>query len=860
MTIMHKNHNQTDSLTSAPWLLIGSTGPCTDKGLVLPVGSAADNGTNSFLDAENAASDSLSQLLTTVPGVTYTLNFYDKLPVAVPSGYTAAIRVLASDFNVAPINLRLDSGYDSGASSSDGITYYQYVWFRGTAVPRQLVNIYVNGVISGSQYAAEDGSFYVPGSLALGNNTINAQISYQGIGGPLSAPYYAVYQVSGPIPIPTLAPSSDTGNKGDKITHLTTITLQGTADSGNVVMYGYDAYGGGSAQSTALSNGSYSITFTNQALGQHGYYIIDYDLAGNSHYSYSNGYLYITVVAIPSTPALVNTVWQTGVANIDTSTMVYFTATGTPGNTLTIYENGVAIKTAALGSDASNSANTQASFAFLPTRAGVLTYNATQTDSNGEVSLGSNTFTITVHPLAPVLLRLQGFSGTPPNITTADIATLVGTDNAGALVTILNGNSTAAASGLAVNGTFAIALPTQPVGYRYFTANASLNGQYPLNASNTFQITVNPVAPIITGIANTTGSPPNAGDTAIPKNFTGTAYPNATIVFTDENNQVVAQGTSDSLGRFTVPVSAYFAVGSHSLVAVQTVTIQGTNFVSVPSAAFPFIVVTSAPANLGLQAQPGKLNPTITTGDVPIVTGTASANAIILIKDGAQTIAAGSADGQGSFAITLKPLTLGNHTITAIADQDDADGNTSVSPKSSPPLVVRVVTPPPVSSSTTRSIMSALVTSLPSSASPSSSLSSVASSGSRISSLSSQPPSTSSSNAATTTVPADLAQSTSANTVTNAPTTTASLPICSNITMVMHLTTSTITMMMGAAGAGAGGSGGTGTDGQAMGTITGGGGSMMVTTVDSMAMMESMYGCMPVATSTAMFHMSTTVY
>src|SRR5206468_5732377 len=116
---------------------------------------------------------------------------------------------------------------------------------------------------------------------------------------------------------------------------------------------------------------------------------------------------------------------------------------------------------------------------------------------------------------------------------------------------------------------------------------------------------------------------------------------------------------------------------SHALTATAT-TAGGT---SAPSVALTVSIDTVAPAapsvpDLTAASDNGPSNTDNSTSiTTPVFAGTLAgeAGALVTLREGATTLGSATVDASGNWSITSSPLSLGNHSISAVAT--DVAGN-----------------------------------------------------------------------------------------------------------------------------------------------------------------------------------------
>jgi hypothetical protein len=158
--------------------------------------------------------------------------------------------------------------------------------------------------------------------------------------------------------------------------------------------------------------------------------------------------------------------------------------------------------------------------------------------------------------------------------------------------------------------------------------------------------------------------------------FTGTADANNTVTLFDG---VTAIGSvkADGAGAWSITTTTLVA-GAHTITAVATDAAGNTSAAS--SAAFVTIDTTAAipsTPDLATASDSGvSATDDLTNITTPTFNGSAEANALVTLLDGATVIGTGMADGTGAWAITASALGSGVHAIAARIV--DVAGNISV--------------------------------------------------------------------------------------------------------------------------------------------------------------------------------------
>ncbi|MCW0366018.1 hypothetical protein NB699_001001 [Xanthomonas sacchari] len=275
--------------------------------------------------------------------------------------------------------------------------------------------------------------------------------------------------------------------------------------------------------------------------------------------------------------------------------------------------------------------------------------NAVATDAAGNASPPAST---TVDALAPAAPILQPSNGTA----------IVGTAEAGATVTVTDGNGTLIGQTTADGaGNWSVtpgtALPNGTV-VNAVASDAAGNTSPP--ASTTIDALA-PAAPVL--------QPSNG--TAI----VGTAEAGATVTVTDGNGTLIGQTTADGAGNWSVTPAAPLPDGT----VVNAVATDAAGNVSPPATTTVDALAPAAPlVTISL--------------DGSLLTGTAEANAqlrVVVNGDTANPLLI-QADGNGAFSLPLVPALVIGQALSVVAV--DAAGNVSppallTAPDLSPPLL-----------------------------------------------------------------------------------------------------------------------------------------------------------------------------
>ncbi len=229
-----------------------------------------------------------------------------------------------------------------------------------------------------------------------------------------------------------------------------------------------------------------------------------------------------------------------------------------------------------------------------------------------------------------------------------------GTADANATVEIRNAGGSVIGTGTADGaGAFTVTIPAGEAGANETLTAVAKNASGTESTPTTFQTPADEAtvtAPTITGVT---------GNSTAGYEIKGTADANATVEIRNAGGSVIGTGTADGTGSFTVTIPAGEAGANETLTAVAK-NASGTE---------------STPTTFQTPADEATVTaPTITgvTGNSTAgyeVKGTADANATVEIRNaGGTVIGTGTADGTGSFTVTVPAGEAGaNETLTAVA-------------------------------------------------------------------------------------------------------------------------------------------------------------------------------------------------
>ena len=479
---------------------------------------------------------------------------------------------------------------------------------------------------------------------------------------------------------PVLDSASDSGSSNsDGITNVTTPEFTGTADAGTTVTL-YDTNGTTVlGTTTADGSGNWSITSTALSEGSHTITAKATDAASNQS-SASSG-VSVTIDTIDPTVLQVTAVPTP-------------TNNSAPSYTFSSTENGTAAYGGKCSTTATSSVSSGNTTVVLATT-GDQSYNnctVTVTDTAGNAgSVAINSFLLDTQ--APIITSVA-YSPTNGTIAIGDILTLtIHADSAGYTAGPITVNSEPV-SGFVDNGdTTYTAYYTVASGDHDWTNSQQIPVSVVLtdeaNNSNA-AFTTAPVAgqtPAVDAHAPAAPSTPvldastdsgvlgdNITSITTPL-FTGTAEVGSTVTLFDGNTLIGSYLASGGTWAIT---STALSEGLHS--SIGAIATDAVGNISATSSLASVTIDTTAPAapsalTLDPSTDSGVSGDDITNFRKPTITGTAEVGSTVTLYNGLTILGTGTADGSGNWSITsISNLSSGPHTLTATAT--DAAGNT----------------------------------------------------------------------------------------------------------------------------------------------------------------------------------------
>lgn len=574
----------------------------------------------------------------------------------------------------------LDSRYDHGSSSSDGITNVSSFAVSGIteADPHATVRVYVDGV---EQYlGASVGATGTWGSVLYGVSDGVHRISVTTTD---HAGNVGAHSAETIITVDTKAPDAPAAPKLDS-SASSTPRVYGKAEAGAVV----NLYDGSTliGSTVADDKGAWSIASSQLADGKHVLTVTATDVAGNT--SKASSALILapagTQGAAPTGLDLL-TSSDKGASSTDNLTNLAtptITGKATAGATVllldgdTVVGKAVADKTGVWSITSSKLLDGEHHLTAI-------TQDAAGNQSAASAELLIITDTALLGVSAPVLDALsdngRSQSDGITNVTTPKVS---GTAEDGATVTLYDGSTVVGTAVADDKGAWSITSKALAAGAHSLTAKATDAAGNVSNASAALVVTIDvkaPSAPTALDLAASADNGASSNDnlTSITKPVvSGKAEANAIVALYD-GDTLLGTTLADKNGAWSITSSVTLAEGVHNLTAKAT-DVAGN--VSPASSALKLTVdtATAAPALLDLATTSDKgasTSDNITNVATPVITGKAEAGATVVLFDGSTQIGKAVANSSGVWSITTSKLLDAEHHVTAVAT--DVAGNVS---------------------------------------------------------------------------------------------------------------------------------------------------------------------------------------
>ncbi|MBO9723066.1 MAG: BapA prefix-like domain-containing protein [Novosphingobium sp.] len=549
----------------------------------------------------------------------------------------------------------------TGVVARGGISNDATLTINGTAEPGSIIRVYDGETLVGTTTASNTGAWSVT-TGALSEGIHGFSVTATDAAGHVSGPS-TTYVVTLDFAPPALTVNPTDGE-----------SLSGTTEPGASVLVDIDGDGNADLTATVAPNGAWVVNFPSPLENGAVVNVVAVDPAGNATAPSP-----VTVdtsidASLPSEPVVgsvtdgvdpVEGALTNGDATNDPQPLL--SGTAEPGSTVTIYNNGIQIGTASVSGTGAWTFRIPA-----PLEDGPHSLTTTTTGTNGNVSLPSPAFELTVDtqpPAAPVVNPSNGetISGTAEPGTTVSI-------NIGGVIETAQVNESGAWS-----VTPASPLPSGPIQVTVIDAAGNVSG--PTNGAIDADA---PPAPAIGVVFDDVGPkqiPIVSGaptDDARPV-FTGTAEANA-VIRIYEGTTLLGTAVANGNGEWSVTPDAPLSEGNHNL------TITATDAVGNESDPTPFLLVVDtqvpdAPAitlvadNAGPES--GNVGPGGFTDDPrPVLTGTAEPDSVVSIYSNGVLLGTADTNGLGIWTFTPDAdLPQGSNSFLIVAT--DAAGNVS---------------------------------------------------------------------------------------------------------------------------------------------------------------------------------------
>lgn len=564
----------------------------------------------------------------------------------------------------APIAVELGFDTDTGPSSTDYVTSVALPVYVGKAKPGSFVELVIDGVKGKFAALADaDGNWQARGEV-LGEGAHTISVIEHDKDGNTSKPSTAMaltIDTSAPLkPTIVMAPSDDGSSD---LAYTSTPAFSGTAEAGaRVDLYDWGYFGATKIGSTvADGNGAWSITATPRADGWHRILVEVTDLAGNTA---DSDVLNITIDT--NAPGL-DSPSDTGISGDQVTNQAQPSIYGeaAQGTTVVLYEG-----TQVIGTGTPRADGFWVIVPSKPLADGQHALHAEFTDAQGNALPVSGTLVLTVDTQAPQnvsskpILDARDDHGSSSSDQVTDATSMVVRGVAAGsniwLRVYVDGVEQPLKVGVADNGEWAYGLSGLGDGvHRVSVAIEDQAGNVGARSAESI-ITVDTKAP------DAPSTPQLDSLAYATPRLSGTAEAGATVILYDGAVRV-GSAVADDKGAWSI-TSSKLPDGNHNLTATATDLAGNT------SKASAVLSVTtdsslSAPTTLALpgateNGAPGADN--LTSLARPVISGTTTPGASVVLYEGKTVIGTGVADANGAWSITpAKALADGEHKLYA---------------------------------------------------------------------------------------------------------------------------------------------------------------------------------------------------
>ncbi|WP_269791773.1 Ig-like domain-containing protein [Stenotrophomonas sp. Iso1] len=572
----------------------------------------------------------------------------------------------------------------------------------GTAQAGNLVKIYDGATLLGEVEVGANGKWEFTPQVPLidGPHTITATATNKvGQTSDATGPWGFVVDATAPGQVTDLVVTDNAGEKlgslvdGD-ITDDNTPEFAGKAEPGATV----NVYDGDTLLGSAEVGQDGSWTFTpSKPLedGKHDFTTEVVDPAGNS--SGKGPVLSVTVDTTDVTVAISTLVDDQGAITgaimpngVTDDMRPEIQGTGKVGSTIKVYDGATLLGETDVKPDGT--------WSFIPKvdlSQGAHAITATATDTTGNVSKPTASFIFSIDTLAPdapsIDLAKDDVGAKQEDLSSGAVTddpspTLVGKAEAGSTVNVYDNGAFLGKADVDAQGNWSLT-PTTPLseGEHTFTATATDKAGNTGVPSGGFVLTTDYTAPdasklAITGVEDDVGgitgnvaSGATTDDDCPLLSGTGTAGDTIFVMVKDgQGSRELGQATVDADGKWTLQVTKPLAAGSNEFTAIE---MDPAGNKTAPSAPHTVIVDTSraeVPVIESIKDDVGVVHllqkGEVTNDDTPTISGTAQANNVIKIYDGATLLGEALAGADGTWEFTPGTALIdGPHNITATA-------------------------------------------------------------------------------------------------------------------------------------------------------------------------------------------------
>jgi len=453
--------------------------------------------------------------------------------------------------------------------------------------------------------------------------------------------------------------------------------VSGTAEANSAV----SVYAGANIICNTTADGSGNWVCTTSGLADAAYSLTatSTDSAGNI--SAVSVAVSLSIDTTPPVAPLINSPAASGIVTNNTPSI---SGSAEGNSTLTVSEAGTTLCDAIANGDGNWSCVSDLTLAE-----GTHRLSAVAKDAAGNSGMASGLRTFIVDAFAPAVPVISSpLNNSLLRVTTPTIS---GSGEAGSTVTVTESSNFLCSDVVDAGGIWSCSSAALTDDASYIlaaTAKDNFDGGKVSAPSAPITITIDttaPPAPVITAPSN------NTFLNSTPISFSGTGTTTGDEVTVFEVSTPLCSATVDGSNNWACSVVESLSEGAHTVTATATAVDVATN-ISAASNPVSFTVDLTPPSAPVIQSPSSGAE---TNNVQPAFSGSAEANSLVSVKNGATELCNSSADGSGQWACSSKPvLSEASHSITTEAT--DQTGNVSIA--SVAITVVIDLTAPPVPS------------------------------------------------------------------------------------------------------------------------------------------------------------------